>query len=490
MNGVRGWHGVNVYTVGHSTRTLDEFVELLRAFDVTVVADVRTIPRSRHNPQFSQDALRRTLRSRRLRYAHLSELGGLRRPRGDSTNTGWRNTSFRGFADYMLTADFEEGLERLRGLTDEGRVALMCAEAVPWRCHRSLIADALTARGAHVEHITNPNRSTPHRVTPFAKVEGKRVTYTSEDPGDGALATRAPFHLEATVRVLQRRPTNRVDIWARERYLRVLSTEGGLALVEVANSGTIDTPDLQCTVVGGARSEGADAALRQAVRRILGLEVDPEPLQRLAEVQPRLAPTALALRGMRPPRFAGLFDAFVNIVPFQQLSLDAGTAIVGRLVERFGEVVELDGRRFHAVPEAHVIARARLDALTASGLSRRKAETLRQVAKTIESGDVNEEKLSGMSSSEALGCLMELRGIGPWSAGLVLLRGMGRLDVFPPGDVGVARGLSRLMRLPPGPSLDRVIERFGDERGYLYFCSLGSALLAKGLIHAAPPAPQ
>jgi DNA-3-methyladenine glycosylase II len=131
-----------------------------------------------------------------------------------------------------------------------------------------------------------------------------------------------------------------------------------------------------------------------------------------------------------------------------------------------------------------------LDALRASGLSLRKAEALRQVAKAIESGEVTEEKLSGMSSSEALRYLMELEGIGPWSAGVVLLRGMGRLDVFPPGDVGVARGLSRLMRLQPGSSLDRIIQRFGDERGYLYFCSLGSALLAKGLIHAAPPAPQ
>jgi DNA-3-methyladenine glycosylase II len=165
-------------------------------------------------------------------------------------------------------------------------------------------------------------------------------------------------------------------------------------------------------------------------------------------------------------------------------------AIVGRLVERFGDVVEHDGRRFHAFPEARVVAGAHLDSLRACGLSLRKAETLRSVGHAIESGQVTEEKLCGMSSAAALRYLMELPGIGPWSAGLVLLRGMGRLDIFPAGDVGAARGLTRLMRLPPGSSLDRVLQRFGDDRGYLYFCSLGSALLTKNLIHGAPPRPS
>lgn len=173
----------SIYTVGHSTRTLDELVALLKAFDISVLADIRTIPRSRHNPQFNGDALRSALRSRRLRYVHLPELGGLRRPRKDSPNTAWRNASFRGFADYMLTEDFEAGIAKLHALTAEGRVALMCAEAVPWRCHRSLVADALTARGAHVEHITSAKRSTPHRVTAFAEVKGTHVTY----PGEGEL---------------------------------------------------------------------------------------------------------------------------------------------------------------------------------------------------------------------------------------------------------------------------------------------------------------
>ena len=201
-----GWSGIHVYTLGHSTRPLEELVALLRAFDVRVLADIRTIPRSRHNPQFEGDALRAALRARRLRYVHVPELGGLRKPRRDSPNAGWRNPSFRGFADYMQTRDFEVGLTRLRALAAEGPVAIMCAEAVPWRCHRSLVADALIARGARVEHITGAHRASPHRVTAFAEVDGERLTY----PAEQRLVTRAPFHLEATVRVLQRRATNLV----------------------------------------------------------------------------------------------------------------------------------------------------------------------------------------------------------------------------------------------------------------------------------------
>jgi uncharacterized protein (DUF488 family) len=143
-----------------------------------MVVDIRTIPRSRKNPQFDRDALRSALRSRRIRYVHLPELGGLRRPRADSPNAGWRNASFRGFADHMLTEEFELGLAKLRALAAESRVVLMCAEAVPWRCHRSLVADALVSRGARVEHITSSaRRSSPHRLTGFAELEGTRVTY-------------------------------------------------------------------------------------------------------------------------------------------------------------------------------------------------------------------------------------------------------------------------------------------------------------------------
>jgi DNA-3-methyladenine glycosylase II len=388
----------------------------------------------------------------------------------------------------MLTEDFEAGIAKLHALTAGGSVALMCAEAVPWRCHRSLVADAVTARGGSVEHITSARHSTLHRMAPFADVEGIRVTYPGEDTTDGRLATRGPFHLEATVRVLQRRPTNVIDVWDHDRYLRVLATVDGLVLVEVVDRGTIEDPDVRFNVLRGDLSSASRQALRRTLRQMLGLDVNPAPLQQLAEAEPRLSRTVRALRGMRPPRFAGLFEAFANVVPFQQVSIDSGVAIVGRLVKRFGTSLEHGGRRFHAFPTAHVVAEARLSALRECGMSLRKGETLRRVACAIESGELTKEKLGRMASMEAIRFLAELRGIGPWSAGLVLLRGLGRLDVFPPGDVGVARGLSKLTRIPWGSSFERVAQCAGDHRGYLYFCSLGGVLLARGLIHAAPPA--
>ncbi len=173
-----------IYTIGHSTRTLDDLIALVRAFGVTILADIRTIPRSRRNPQFNGDFLRTELPARGgIRYEHIADLGGLRRPLRDSPNTAWRNESFRGYADYMATARFESGLARLCALAEEGTVAMMCAEAVPWRCHRSLVADALTARGVAVEHITARSTATPHRMTGFAHVDGTRVTYP--DPAGG-----------------------------------------------------------------------------------------------------------------------------------------------------------------------------------------------------------------------------------------------------------------------------------------------------------------
>jgi len=300
------------------------------------------------------------------------------------------------------------------------------------------------------------------------------------------LATRAPFHLEATVRVLQRRPSNRVDVWEGGRYRRVLALSEGLALVEVQNRGTIDEPDIRFAILNRDSPSAMNVGASSALRRILGLDIDPAPLQRRATAERALRATGIALRGMRPPRFSSLFETFARVVPFQQLSLDAGAAIVARLVAKFGEHLEHDRRRFYAFPTSRTIAAARLDALRACGLSAQKAQTLRGLARAVESGVVNEEELAVMSTSAAFEKLTELPGIGPWSAGVVLLRGLGRLDVFPAGDVGAARGLRTLMRLGPHASLDTVIERFGDHRGYLYFCALGGWLLRKGLVQPAP----
>ena len=168
---------MRISTIGHSTRSLPEFVELLRAHGVQHLVDVRTIPRSRHNPQFNRDALPEALRREGIAYTHMPELGGLRRARKDSPNTGWRNASFRGFADYMGTAEFDAGLGKLMELGEREAAAIMCAEAVPWRCHRSLISDALVARGVEVAHITGRGRAALHSLTSFAKVEGGQVTY-------------------------------------------------------------------------------------------------------------------------------------------------------------------------------------------------------------------------------------------------------------------------------------------------------------------------
>jgi uncharacterized protein (DUF488 family) len=168
---------LNIFTIGHSTRTLEAFVDLLRAHAVSRVVDVRTIPRSRRNPQFNRETLPQALHRRKIHYTHVAALGGLRHARKDSLNTGWQNASFRGFADYMQTAEFERGIEKLVEVAGKERVAVMCAEAVPWRCHRSLIADALLVRGIAVHHITSLKRAEPHRLTSFVQVKGTEITY-------------------------------------------------------------------------------------------------------------------------------------------------------------------------------------------------------------------------------------------------------------------------------------------------------------------------
>jgi uncharacterized protein (DUF488 family) len=169
-----------VLTIGHSTRTIDEFIRLLQAHRAKCVVDVRTVPRSRHNPQFSKDSLPGSLKNAGVGYVHVPGLGGLRHAKRDSPNVGWRNASFRGYADYMQTPEFEQSLEELIRLAKQERIAIMCAEAVPWRCHRSLIADALLVRGIRTEDIMSPTRRQVHVLTPFAKVRGNMVTYPAE----------------------------------------------------------------------------------------------------------------------------------------------------------------------------------------------------------------------------------------------------------------------------------------------------------------------
>ncbi len=166
-----------IFTIGHSTLPIEKFLDMIEAHGIQQLVDVRTIPKSRRNPQFGQDQLPASLEQRGIRYLHLPGLGGLRHARKDSINTGWKNASFRGYADYMQTPAFSENLSKLIELAAASPTAIMCAEAVPWRCHRSLIADALAARGITVEHILSATSLKSHTYTPFARVEGESVTY-------------------------------------------------------------------------------------------------------------------------------------------------------------------------------------------------------------------------------------------------------------------------------------------------------------------------
>lgn len=169
-----------IYTIGHSTHPFDEFIGLLKANDIEQLADIRSIPRSRHNPQFEKTALKENLPKNGIEYVYIKQLGGLRPKTDSSVNDGWRNQSFRNYADYMQTHSFKQGVDELLKLAEEKSTAIMCAEAVPWRCHRSLVGDALLIRGFEVRNIMNEKMAEPHRLTSFAVVNGKEITYPKQ----------------------------------------------------------------------------------------------------------------------------------------------------------------------------------------------------------------------------------------------------------------------------------------------------------------------
>lgn len=176
-----------VCTIGHSNRSIEEFIELLRQNGIGCLLDIRTVPKSRHNPQFCQDQLTASLAEAHIEYRYLRGLGGLRHPRKDTQNAGWRNPSFRGYADYMQTDEFAANVDAVIEQCRTKSCALMCAEAVPWRCHRSLVADALLVRGVHVDDIIDARQRRPHRLTPFARVDGAQITYPAEQAPEAGL---------------------------------------------------------------------------------------------------------------------------------------------------------------------------------------------------------------------------------------------------------------------------------------------------------------
>ncbi len=302
------------------------------------------------------------------------------------------------------------------------------------------------------------------------------------------LPTTGPFNLEATVRLLQRRPTNRVDRWHAGAYFRAVPTAAGVRLLRITNRATIAEPALRLDVLGGEISGGDAAGTVATVRWMLGLDAPPAPTAWLTEIEPRLAPVTDALYGFRTPCFPTLFETCASVIPFQQLSLDAGTAIVGRLVERFGQAVTISDQRWFSFPSPDTIAGAPPTDLRASGLSAAKTTSLQALARLTISGELDAERLRALPTPEAFAALRTLPGIGPWSAGLIPLRGLRRLDSFPAGDVGAARNLTALIE-PPVPftpaTASAFAARFGDRRGYLYFLALGEQLRARGLLDAA-----
>lgn len=172
---------VRIFTLGHSTRPIEDFIALLKHYEITELVDIRTVPKSRHNPQFNGPELAHVLRNHHIGYRHQKNLGGLRHAHADSINTAWRNASFRGYADYMQTEEFSAGVQELIKLAHEKVVAIMCSEAVPWRCHRSLIGDALLVRGIEVEDIFSMTSVKPHKLTPWASIDGAKITYPAEN---------------------------------------------------------------------------------------------------------------------------------------------------------------------------------------------------------------------------------------------------------------------------------------------------------------------
>lgn len=174
------YNSMQILTIGHGTKSIDEFISLLKTYEIQRIVDVRTIPKSMHNSQFNKEILPKSLKKVRIGYIHIKGLGGLRHAKKDSVNMAWRNASFRGFADYMQTEDFKKNIERLIKIAKQKKIAIMCAESLHWRCHRSLIADALQVHGIKVKHVMNQKNYNEHKLTPWAKTKDSQVTYPAD----------------------------------------------------------------------------------------------------------------------------------------------------------------------------------------------------------------------------------------------------------------------------------------------------------------------
>lgn len=308
----------------------------------------------------------------------------------------------------------------------------------------------------------------------------------SQQPRDAyvkeiALAVRVPFDLALTVGVLRRLPGSVLyPLFEDEfRFLAPLSTGHRLLSVRVAPLG-VDDAELRMRTLDGEMSVLEAKQACEIVARILDVERDLSPVRRLTENEPEVGPLALRLAGMKPPRFLSLWEAFCQIVPFQLVSLSAATATLNRFVMALGPHQTYEGCEYWGLPSPADVLGAGTSALRNCGLSESKAKTLLGLAERSLAGSLDTQAFAMMSDVDAIARLMEIPGIGPWSAQVALLRGLGRLSVFPAGDSGATRGLGELLagRGDPAAAAKELLDRMGDWRGYLYFMLLGNRLLA------------
>ncbi len=288
-----------------------------------------------------------------------------------------------------------------------------------------------------------------------------------------------PYRLDLTVSVLRRLSTNVVDVLTAEgHYLRALDGTSGPAVVRVEQT---DPRTLTVSIEGDADDQGGMLAL---VGRMLGVDRDVTHFERAAATVPWLSPLALRMHGVKPPRYSTLWEAFVNVIAFQQLSLQAAIAIVRRLIMAFGRSLESDGVPLYTFPSAEEVLAADDSVLRATGLSAGKVATLRHAGEALTSGTLSERMLEELSSADAAALLQQIKGIGPWTATVILLRGLGRLDVFPMNDTSVARNLA-LVAGPAPLDVASVLDALQPQQGMLYYHLLLARLEARGEVGRA-----
>jgi DNA-3-methyladenine glycosylase II len=289
-----------------------------------------------------------------------------------------------------------------------------------------------------------------------------------------SIAVRAPYRLDLTVTVLRRLSTNLVDVLSPDgAYVRWLGDASDVALVRVSQS----NPEMLTIRIEGDRRE--HPRLLKLVRRMLGVEVDLAPFYRSASKVQWLHPLVSRMQGVRPPRYPTIWEACVNAVVFQQISLHAASAIMGRLTAGLSEPLGHSGVRLYPFPSPEQVLSAPASVLRGAGLSAGKLATLQRVADALGAGSIDEGHLERLPSSDAAALLRSIKGIGPWTAMVILLRGLGRLDVFPANDTGVARNLM-LVGKPPLPGVETLLDTLGPERGMLYYHLLLARLETRG----------